>query len=278
VENRVTLTNQYGAPEAFVRAMEDDSYSKGEADFSVTGLLQPPQIVRLRAEHEDKLSADVRDRVWMLLGTSVHNTLEKYGDGIVEQRLFAECEGVTISGAIDLDKDGHLTDYKVTSVFTVQKALKPDWEAQLNMYAWLLEQNGREPKSLTIVAICRDWMRSRVGKNNYPESMIVPITVPLWTKERRDRFVRQRVAVHTMEATMPCSNEERWARGAYKVIGGKGRPKTFDTYEEAAGFINRQKSGAFSVVDGGGRYVRCESWCDVSEFCSQWQAEERSNG
>ena len=274
----MTLTNQYGAPEAFVRAMEDDSYSKGEADFSVTGLLQPPQIARLRAEHEDKLSADVRDRVWMLLGTSVHNTLEKYGDGIVEQRLFAECEGVTISGAIDLDKDGHLTDYKVTSVFTAQKALKSDWEAQLNMYAWLLEQNGREPKSLTIVAICRDWMRSRAGKNNYPESMIVPITVPLWTKERRDRFVRQRVAVHTMEATMPCSNEERWARGVYKVIGGKGRPKTFDTYEEAAGFISRQKPGAFSVVDGGGRYVRCESWCDVSEFCSQWQAEERSNG
>ena len=56
------LTNQYGAPDAFVRALEDDQYTKGEADISVTGLIQPPQISRLRAEHQDKLSADVRDR------------------------------------------------------------------------------------------------------------------------------------------------------------------------------------------------------------------------
>ena len=117
------LTNQFGAPDAFVKALEDDSYTKGEADFSVTGLIQPPQISRLREQYEDKLSSDVRDRIWMLLGTSVHNTLEKYGDGLVEQRLFAECDGTVISGAIDLDKDGHITDYKVTSVFTVQKAL-----------------------------------------------------------------------------------------------------------------------------------------------------------
>ena len=274
----MTLTNQYGAPDAFVRAMEDDSYSKGDADFSVTGLLQPPQIARLRAEHEDKLSADVRDRVWMLLGTSVHNTLEKYGDGIVEQRLFGECDGTTISGAIDLDKDGHLTDYKVTSVYTVQKALKPDWEAQLNMYAWLLEQNGREAKSLTIVAICRDWMQSRAGKNNYPESMIVPISVPLWHSERRDRFVRQRVEVHTKEATLPCTKEERWSRGTYGVENEKGKLKTFDTLGDATAFINKQKTGRYYVRDVPGRYIRCESWCDVSQFCSQWQAEEKSNG
>jgi|TARA_R110000824_G_scaffold243468_5_gene432165 hypothetical protein len=274
----MNLTNQHGAPDAFVRALQDDSYTKGEADFSVTGLLQPPQIVRLKAEHEDKLSSDVRDRIWMLLGTSVHNTLEKYGEGLVEQRLFAECDGTTISGAIDLDVDGDITDYKVTSVFTVQKALKPDWEAQLNMYAWLLEQNGKDPKSLTIVAICRDWMKSRAGKNNYPESMIVSIPVPLWPSERRDRFVRRRVEAHTAEATMLCTNEERWARGAYSVVGGKGRPKKFDTLAEATAFINAQKSGNFSVVDGDARYIRCESWCDVSEFCSQWQAEEKSNG
>ena len=33
----MNLTNQHGAPDAFVRALQDDSYTKGEADFSVTG-------------------------------------------------------------------------------------------------------------------------------------------------------------------------------------------------------------------------------------------------
>ena len=38
MENRVNINNDFGAPDAFVRAVTDDSYSKGEADFSVTGL------------------------------------------------------------------------------------------------------------------------------------------------------------------------------------------------------------------------------------------------
>jgi len=270
----MNLTNEYGAPDAFVKALKDDSYTKGEADFSVTGLIQPPQISKLRAEHEDKLSSDVRDRIWMLLGTSVHNTLEKYGEGKVEQRLFAECGGTTISGAIDLDRNGHVTDYKVTSVFTVQKALKPDWEAQLNMYAWLLGKNGTKPQSLTIVAICRDWMHSRAGKNGYPDSMIVPIRVPLWPMARRERYISGRVAVHTAEEVVPCTNEERWARGAYSVIGGRGRPKPYDTLEEASAYINARKSGNYSVVNGDARYIRCESWCDVSEFCKQFNGGE----
>ena len=266
----MNINNDFGAPDAFVRAVTDDSYSKGEADFSVTGLIQPPQISRLKEEHGDKLSADVRDRIWMLLGTSVHNILEKYGEGNVEQRYFAECDGSTISGAIDLEKDGNLTDYKVTSAFTVQRSLKPDWEAQLNMYGWLLRQNGTEPKSLTIVAICRDWMKSRSGKNNYPVSMIVPISVPLWSAERVERYLSHRVRLHTAEATAPCTTEERWARGAFNVVGGKGRPKVFDTLADAQAFINVQKTGSWSVVNGDAKYVRCEGWCDVSEFCKQF--------
>ena len=40
------LTNEYGAPDAFVKAIEGDPYTKGDADFSATELLKPPQIVR----------------------------------------------------------------------------------------------------------------------------------------------------------------------------------------------------------------------------------------
>tara|TARA_R110002020_G_C16217527_1_gene767424 strand:+ start:637 stop:1392 length:756 start_codon:yes stop_codon:yes gene_type:complete len=243
------ITNEYGAPEIFIKAIEADPYDKGDADFSVTGLIKPPQIARLFEEHEDKLSTDVRDEVFKLWGSGVHAVLESVAGDNAEKRFFATHPyGVKISGAIDLLEDnGAVTDYKTTSVGAVQYALKADWEAQLNLYAWLLDQNGIEATSLTICAICRDWSKPRIKKwKNYPPSPIVVIPVPLWSAERRQRFVDQRVKVHMQEATLPCTDEERWARGA-------PMPRAPITY------------------------VRCEDWCEVSEFCPQWRGAKDGN-
>ena len=277
------LTNNWRAPDAFVKAIEGDPYSKGDADFSATELLKPPQIVRLYNEHEDTVTSDVRDEWWKLLGKGVHNVLENYGEGLREQRFFAECEGVKISGAMDLLSDeGAVTDYKVTSVFTIQRGLKTDWEQQLNIYAWLLKQNDITATSLTIVGLCRDWIKSRAeAKADYPQSPIVPIKVPLWRPERQDDFVASRVRVHTMEKTIPCTPEERWARGGYTVLGGGLKPRSFDTMSEAANYINmKQKPGrTFSIKEGNAKFVRCEAWCPVSDHCPQWRggANEQSN-
>ena len=172
------LTNNFGAPPSVVAAIEGDPYSKDGADFSVTELIKPPQIRRLWIKHEDEISVDVRDEVWKLLGKGVHAALEQGEDvGVKEQRLHAECDGSTISGAIDLVNDGAITDYKVTSVFSVQQGLKEDWERQLNLYAWLLRQNDMPSTALTIVAICRDWMKSRANSPTYPKSPVVVLKV-----------------------------------------------------------------------------------------------------
>ena len=269
------LTNEYGAPDAFVKAIEGDPYTKGGADFSATELLKPPQIVRLYKEHADTITTDVRDEWWKLLGKGVHSVLENYGEGSREQRFFAECGGVKISGAMDLlGDDGAVTDYKVTSVFTIQKGLKTDWEQQLNIYAWLLGQNDITATSLTIVGLCRDWMKSRAeAKADYPQSPIVPIKVPLWRPERQDDFVASRVRVHTAENTIPCTPEERWARGGHTVLGGGLKPRSFDTLSEASNYINtKQKPGrSFTIKEGSAKFVRCESWCSVSDHCPQWR-------
>jgi hypothetical protein len=274
------LTNEYGAPDAFIKAIEGDPYTKGDADFSATELLKPPQIVRLYNEHEDTITTDVRDEWWKLLGKGVHSVLENYGEGSREQRFFAECEGVKISGAIDLlGDDGAVTDYKVTSVFTIQKGLKPDWEQQLNIYAWLLRQNDITATNLTIIGLCRDWMKSRAeAKADYPQSPIVPIKVPLWRHGRQDDFVASRVRVHTMENTIPCTPEERWARGGYTVLGGGLKPRSFDTMNEAANYINmKEKPGrSFSIREGDAKFVRCEAWCPVSDHCPQWKGGTRN--
>ena len=274
----MSLTNEYGAPDVFVRAVEGDPYTKGEADFSATELLKPPQIVRLTKEHEDSITTDVRDEWWKLLGKGVHNILEQYGEGRCEDRFFAECNGIKISGAIDMLVDGAVTDYKVTSVFTIQRGLKTDWEQQLNIYAWLLRQNDITATSLEIVGLCRDWIQSRAAvKRDYPQSPIVPIKVPLWRDERQDKFVEDRVRVHTMENTLPCTPEERWARGGYTVLGGGLKPRSFDSLSEAANYINqKEKPGrTFSIQEGGAKFVRCESWCSISDHCPQWKGGSR---
>tara|TARA_R100001086_G_scaffold186439_2_gene104553 strand:+ start:3062 stop:3913 length:852 start_codon:yes stop_codon:yes gene_type:complete len=268
------LTNKYGAPDAVIKAVEDDSYSMGDADFSVTGLIQPPQIARLRKEHEDKISEDVRDQIWKLVGTGVHEVLAKNNPGTVEKRFFAAHPyGVRISGAIDLLEDnGAVTDYKVTSVYTLQNALKADWEAQLNIYAWLLRQNDIKATSLTIVGIARDWMRSRSNRQvEYPQSPIVSIPVPMWLPDVQDEYVNSRVTIHTAEDTVPCTNSERWARGGYKTVSPGGKAKKFNSLSDAAMWVNKHKTASLKVVDQTPQYVRCESWCDVSDFCPQWR-------
>lgn len=232
------ITNQFGAPQQFVTALTNDSYSKGEADFSATGLLRPPQIAHLEKLHEEKLSTDVSDMIFALLGTGVHSLLEGCAPegSLVEKRWFAEMNGYTISGAIDLYNDGHVMDYKVTGTYSTQVG-KIEWEQQLNIYAWLLRQNDMPVKSLTICAICRDWSQTKVGRQrNYPDSPIVTIDIPVWLPDAAERFVAERVDLHTSDHVPECTDDERWARK-------------------------------------GGQYIRCESYCSVADFCPQFNLD-----
>ena len=119
------LTNKYNIPREIVRSIENDSYDMGDADISVTGLLKPPRISLLSKINEDKLEADVSDRIWILLGQATHTILERanenYDDTDIERRMFIDIEGWRVSGQADsfsLAKNT-LRDYKVTSAWSV---------------------------------------------------------------------------------------------------------------------------------------------------------------
>ena len=280
----MNITNMHGAPESILQAVTADPYTKGEADFSVTELIKPPQINRLWAEHENKISMDVRDEFWKLLGRGVHNVLEQYSDGgVSEERHFAKVGDLTVSGAIDLVSNGMVTDYKVTSTYSVMKGLKPEWEQQLNMYSWLLRQNDISSSSLRIVALCRDWIKSRSDRSQkYPASPIVILPVPKWPDEQQDQYIEERVRVHMDESTIPCTSEERWARGRYMVTGTGvklKKPKLFDTLREASVWTQEKenpiKGIAYQITETTPTYVRCEgNWCGVRDFCPQYQGGE----
>lgn len=239
-------TNKYDVPIEVIRAVQNDPYTKGDGVvLSVTQLIKPPRIVALQAKHDDEISVDYRDEVFKLLGKGVHTVLENANMGdkniVPEKRLYAEIDGWKISGQTDTMslREKLLTDYKCTSVYAVTSD-KPEWEAQLNMYAWLWRKHGHQIDRLRILAILRDWRRSEADKKfDYPQTPVVSIDIPLWGFIRQDEFVRMRVNLHQDAAKgrdLPdCTDEERWTRGS--------------------------------------KNIRCEgNWCQVSKFCSQWQS------
>ncbi len=111
---RSTYTNRANLPDAIVAAVVNDAYTKGNAEISVTGLLKPPRQAVLEAKHQDEITQDVSERVWSLLGQSVHSILEQANRrGIAERRLSIACEGWTISGGMDLyDKEQKLIELR----------------------------------------------------------------------------------------------------------------------------------------------------------------------
>jgi hypothetical protein len=279
------LTNKFGLPQTFVNVIQRPTYTKGKANISVTELLNSPRIVQLKRKHWDEIEADASEMVWALFGSAVHNILEHGKDDhhIVEERIFAEHEGWKLSGAIDLqevEEDGVIiSDYKVTGAWSVMNE-KQDWHNQLNIYAWLVEKVKQQPvKKLQIIAIVRDWSARDTAKEGYPSSPIATIDIPLWPMDQREEYINKRIHLHsaayfdseTDGDIAQCTPDEMWEKPekfAVKKEGGARAKSLHDSRDEAE--IALPPKGYFIEHRPGSR-TRCESYCQVSAFCSQYQ-------
>ena len=98
------ITNKTGLPDTFYQAVKNDKYDKGDADYSVSELISPPQITILKQRHDKELEEDVCNMIWALLGKAVHHILEiaDNKDAITEERIFLEIAGRKVSGQTDL--------------------------------------------------------------------------------------------------------------------------------------------------------------------------------
>lgn len=72
----MNYTNNANLPQSIVNAVTNDTYSKGKADYSASQLGNPPQQQRLFSLNASKITVDVADEIWKLLGTGVHAALE----------------------------------------------------------------------------------------------------------------------------------------------------------------------------------------------------------
>lgn len=300
------ITNTTGLPEAFINFARDDKYSKGKADISVTTLIDSPRVRMLKDKHRDVLQADVSDMIWPLFGTAVHHILEsaRETDAVtVEERLYAEVLGWTMSGALDHQEvlpDGtvQITDYKVTSAWSVILG-KEDWELQQNCYAWLVENSldginrGRKVSSIRICAILRDWQKRKAQfDKDYPQSPVVVLELPLWSAEKRDAYILERVDAHQQaqvmfdtEDRLPlCSAKEQWAKPDSWAVKEKGKSRAkrvLETEEEAQAYIDAsineddeflaEETKKLYIEYRKGELTRCDGYCSVSEFCDQYK-------
>jgi len=289
----VRLTNVNDLPDAIVRAIENDDYTKGDAEISVTGLDSPARLVALRREHEAEIVEDASDRIWSLLGKAVHGILERAETmGIAEQRLFTEVLGWRLSGAMDRlamvsepEDDGWwgIDDYKVTSVWSLKDGGKREWISQLNSYAELCRRHGYRIRRLRIIALLRDWSKNealRYGSSGYPQQQVAVVEIPLWTPAEVQQHWEARIDAHqqAMFVLPHCTPEERWQRDpawALTVAGRKtavrvfGDPEAADAALEAARAkpAKGKKADDYSVQYRPGTAIRCQSYCPVLTQC-----------
>lgn len=262
------ITNHYGLPAPLVNAIRNDAYSKGESDISVTQLVQPPQPRKLLRGREP--AEDASDRIWTLLGQAVHTILERaYPDtAITEKRLFTKVRGWIVSGQFDVYDNGALSDYKVTSVYA--REAKREWINQLNLLAALCRRNEMPVARVEIVAIYRDWRKKEALSEDYPQSQVAVLPVPLWAPEEAEAFLEDRVMVHQMEVPPPCTDEERWLSPEKWALMKKGQKRAIKLYD-ARPEIELESGQYWGHRPGS--YRRCESYCQAAPICPQWQVE-----
>jgi hypothetical protein len=281
------VTNVHNLPEPLVTLARREYYSKGAAQYSVTEIMSPPKIRRMREKYDDQIVTDVSSMLWSLLGSALHVVMERgeTSGWIKEERLFTEVDGVTISGAIDLQEEGDggitIYDYKFTSAWAVMQE-KEEWTQQLNIYKWLVETvKQRKVVGLKICALVRDYSKHDL-REAYPAAPICVVDVPLWDSVKTEMYIRERLEMHREskmradfeEDLQNCSNEERWMSETTFAVKREGRKtaiRVFKTIEEANDLAEKEKGYVESRL---GEPKRCTGdFCGVSQWCAQYQGE-----
>ena len=281
------ITNKQGLPAPLVALLSRDFYTKGASQYSVTELMSPPKIRRMREQYDEEMEIDVTKLIASQLGTFMHGKLEeKMVEGYTnEERIFHSIDGITISGAVDLQQhtdDGVvIIDYKFVKAWSVMKS-KNDWVTQLNIYKWLIETVKKQKVcGLQICAIIKDYSAHSV-QENYPEAEAVMINIPMWDSVTTETYVRHRLDMHRAakqaqefgEDLEPCTDEERWLSDTIYAVKREGRKsaiRIFKSIDEANELAEKEKG---YVEERKGEPKRCTGdFCGVSKWCKQYQGE-----
>ena len=266
------VTNILGLPDVLVDIIKNDSYG-GKGKLTATTLIDHPHLFALKNQNESKIKVDVVDQFHTLLGKSVHYLFEKAGHSyITEQRFFTTIKDprlqkeYEISAQIDIFKMAtkKLTDIKVITKY--RNGLKFEYEAQLNIQVYCMQNNNIPVDSAELLHIYRDWHKKDKYDHQLPSYPINSVQVPIWDRQRTHDFIVERLLEFEKYDGGHCDPESRWARpDVYALMkpGATRSRKNCATEQEA--YAN-QKPG--EIIDfRPGIDARCADYCDVNVFC-----------
>jgi len=276
--------NAQNLPDALYQAIANDPYKKS-GDFSASELPGPPQIRALKQRYNDQIVQDVADLIYPLIGNNTHYILQRMGikNALQEEQFTYEVNGYKVSGRPDDYMDEVLTDYKVTTRYVLIDGVKPEWEAQLNIYTFLLKKNGFHVNAAKICTIFRDWSKIQALKNpDYPKHQVALLPVKLWDLNKTGAYIARRVAAHVEAENLAddilpeCTPEERWEKPtswAVKKEGRKTAVRVLPSLVQAHEYIEEKKLDPkiHSVEERTGESTRCEYYCVCKEFCQQYK-------
>jgi len=290
--NPMKITNYKNLPESLVKAITFDDYSKGSSDISVTSLWKSPRVVELESKYADQITQDASEMIWVLFGKCIHEILRRSDTtALTETRLSEDILGWKVSGQFDrfVEQEGLLQDYKITSAWTlVFDSKHKDWTNQLNSYAHLLRKQGHQVKKIEVVAILRDWSaREARNKPDYPQSPVQVIPLELWDNDKTQSLLEAQVKKHSEgKLNLPlCTEEEQWSKPTVYAVMKEGRKSALSlcmTQDQA----NKEKEGLGQehgvnkvyIEVRPGEKTKCESYCSVKKFCSQYASERLALG
>jgi hypothetical protein len=294
------ILNQHGFSQAWVLAAERylNEYQR-VGDISVTALNDSPRIQELRRRHDDQITVDISDLMWLLLGQVMHKILEESADpnAIAEQRILVPFDGWQISMKADhIDpipsKPGKykICDYKITQTWAWRHGVSKSQEAQNNLYAFGYGTKGIDCPEGELEMFIKDFsaFEQKMKPRDYPAREVVRVPVQRWDIPKTEAYLRERIAIHKHARTcsdsdLPiCTMDERWGspdRFAVKCVTNE---KISDrACPGGANFVSRTEAEAFVAKKGTGKqYViefrpgenkRCDrDACWVRRWCSTY--------
>jgi hypothetical protein len=274
------LTNKNNLPEIFMQAVNvyQKKYESGKTGkMTVSEIIKPVYMRKLEKQFDSVIEEDVSDRIWTLFGQALHEVLSKckIDNTLTEERMSIDVDGIKVSGQVDIYFQSEiLQDYKTTSVWKMVYKDFDDWISQLNIYKYILEKNGFPVKKIEVIAILKDWSKSKALQGgNYPDSNIKVIGLPIIPDI--ETYIKDRVKLHIdaenidIEKISVCNEKERWYKGTKFAVmkkGNKKASKVFDDEQSALTMVAESGSNYF-VENRPGENIRCENYCNCNLYC-----------
>lgn len=293
------LTNKMNLPQPIYDALNSD-YQPKEYQYSVTTILNSTRQVILKRRYNNEIVQDCSELIWALFGTSFHAILENAKEGetqfkeeYLKQDLSIICDelkGYFLSGKADLIDVATKTiiDYKTTSTFKILKKDFEDYRLQLLIYAWLFKQLGFEINKGEIIALLRDWQKSKAKfDKSYPQFQVQKIEFKFSKKDFdfienfiKGRFIELKKYENASDEELPmCTDEERWREPTKYAVKKKANikaSKLHDTLEEAEKHLENLENkeeckGLYEIEVREGIDKRCLEYCSCCEFCNYYR-------